>query len=96
MDNNSEGIAKLAIHIYSIIANSGASERNFSDFSDIQTKIRNWLSVEKTHKTNMVRMDIARDHARLGLTTSRGKRKLGHNDEPSDTLETVVMPAQVP
>ena len=50
---------------------------------------------KKTHKTNMVRMDIAQDHARLGLTTSRGKRKLGHNDEPSDTLETVVMPAQV-
>jgi hypothetical protein len=38
-------------------------------------------------------MDIARKHARLGLTTSRGKRKLGHNNELSNTLETVVTPA---
>jgi hypothetical protein len=93
MDNNSEGIAKLTICIYSVIANSGTSEHNFSDFGNIQTKIRNRLSIEKTHKTNMVRMDIARDHARLGLTTSRGKGKLGHNNEPSDALETVVTPA---
>jgi len=38
-------------------------------------------------------MDIARKHARLGLTTSGGKRKLGHNNELSNTLETVVTPA---
>jgi hypothetical protein len=93
MDNNSKGITKLAIHIYSIIANSSATKHNFSDFSNIQTKIHNWLSIKKMHKTNMVHMDIARDQARLGLTTSQGKRKLGHNDEPSDTLETMVMPA---
>ena len=93
MDDNSQGIVKLAIRIYSVIANSGANERNFSDFGNIQTKLRNRLSIEKTHKTNVVRMDIAREHARLGLTTSRGKRKLGHNDEPSDTPETVAAPA---
>jgi hypothetical protein len=38
-------------------------------------------------------MDIAREHARLGLATSQGKRKLGHNDEPGDTPKTVVTPA---
>jgi hypothetical protein len=93
MDDDSQGITKLAIHIYSVIANSGANECNFSDFGNIQTKLRNRLLIEKTHKTNVVRMDIAREHARLGLTMSRGKRKLGHNDEPSDTPETVVTPA---
>ena len=85
MDDDSQGIAKLAIRIYSVIANSGANERNFSDFGNIQTKLRNRLSIEQTHKTNVVRMDIAREHARLGLATSRGKRKLGHNNEPGDT-----------
>jgi hypothetical protein len=89
MDDKTEGVAKLAIRIYSVIANSGATERNFSDFGNIQTKLRNRLSIEKTHKTNIVRMDIARDHASRGLTTSRGKRKLGHNDEPINTVETV-------
>jgi hypothetical protein len=89
MDDTTEGITKLAICIYSIIANSGATERNFSDFGNIQMKRRNQLSIEKTHKTNFVRMDIARDHASHGLTTSQGKRKLGHNDEPS-TIEMVT------
>ena len=93
MDDNSQGIAKLTIRIYSVIANSGTNKHNFSDFSNIQTKLRNRLSIKKTHKTNIVQMDIAREHARLGLTTSRGKRKLGHNNEPNDTPETVVTPA---
>jgi hypothetical protein len=45
MDNNSKGIAKLTICICSIIANSGASKCNFSDFSNIPTKIHNRLSI---------------------------------------------------
>jgi hypothetical protein len=49
--------------------------------------------IEKTHKTNLVCMDIARHHASRGLTTSRGKRKLSHNDEPSNTIETVTKSA---
>ena len=93
MDDNSQGIVKLAIRIYSVIANSGANECNFGDFGNIQTKLHNRLSIEKTYKTNIVRMDIACEHTRLGLTTSRGKRKLGHNDEPSDTPKTVAAPA---
>lgn len=93
MDDNSQGIVKLAICIYSVIANSGTNECNFSDFGIIQTKLCNRLSIEKTHKTNVVCMDIAHEHARLGLTTSRGKKKLGHNDEPSNTPETVAVPA---
>lgn len=89
MDDTTKGITKLAIRIYSIIVNSGTTEHNFSDFGNIQTKRRNWLSIEKTHKTNIVCIDIACDHASRGLTTSRGKRKLGHNDKPS-TIKTVT------
>jgi hypothetical protein len=87
MDNDTNGIARLATRIFSIIANSGATECNFSDFGNIQTKKRSRLSVDKTHKINMVRMDIRRRHAALGVLKTRGKRKLGHNDEPESTTE---------
>src|ERR1700733_14710139 len=40
MADNSNSIARLAVCIYSIIANSGATEHNFSDFGNIQTKKR--------------------------------------------------------
>lgn len=85
MDNDTNGIARLATRIFSIIANSGATECNFSDFGNIQTKKRSRLSVDKTHKINMVRMDIRRRHAALGVLKMRGKRKLGHNDEPLES-----------
>ena len=85
MDNDTNGIARLAIRLFSIIANSGATECNFSDYGNIQTKKRSRLSVEKTHKINVVRMDIRRRHASLGLLKCRGKRKLGDDDEPSST-----------
>jgi hypothetical protein len=85
MDNDTNGIARLAIRIFSIIANSGATECNFSDFGNIQTKKRSRLSVDKTHKINMVRMDIRRRHAALGVLQTRGKRKLGHDDNPAES-----------
>jgi hypothetical protein len=85
MDNDTKGIARLAIRLFSIIANSGATECNFSDYGNIQTKKRSRLSVEKTHKINVVHMDIHRRHASLGLLKCRGKRKLGDDDEPSST-----------
>ncbi|KIM73621.1 hypothetical protein PILCRDRAFT_80982, partial [Piloderma croceum F 1598] len=67
MDNSTNGIARLAIRIFSIIANSGATKCNFSDFGNIQTKKRSRLTVEKTHKINLVRMEIRRRHASQGL-----------------------------
>jgi hypothetical protein len=70
MENNSNSIARLAIRIYSIIANSGATERNFSDFGNIQTKKCSLLKIDKVHKTNVLCMDILRRHAELGLTES--------------------------
>ena len=85
MDNDTNGIARLAIRIFSIIANSGATECNFSDFGNIQTKKRSRLSVDKTHKINVVRMDIRRRHAALGVLKTRGKRKLGHDDKPAES-----------
>jgi hypothetical protein len=85
MDNDTNGIARLAIRLFSIITNSGATECNFSDYSNIQTKKRSRLSVEKTHKINVVRMDIRRHHTSLGLLKCHGKRKLSDDNEPSST-----------
>jgi hypothetical protein len=77
MANGSNSIARLVIRIYSIIANSSATEYNFSDYSNIQTQERSLLKIEKVHKTNVLRMDILRCHTELGYTESRGKKKLG-------------------
>ena len=99
MDNDTNGLARLAIRLYSIITNSGATECNSSDFGNIQTKKRSRLSVEKTHKINVVRMDIRQRHASLGLLKCHSKRKLGNNDKPTvdkasdakdDSFETVA------
>jgi hypothetical protein len=48
MDNNTNGIARLSIRIFSIIANSGATECNFSNFGNIQTKKHSHLSVTRS------------------------------------------------
>jgi hypothetical protein len=85
MDNDTNGIAHLATCIFLIIANSGMTECNFSDFGNIQTKRRSHLSVNKTHKINVVRMDVQWHHAALGVLKTCGKRKLGYNDEPLES-----------
>jgi hypothetical protein len=72
MDNDTNGIDHLAIHIFSIIANSGVTECNFSDFGNIQTKKCSCLSIDKTHKINKVRMDIWRRHVALGVLKTCG------------------------
>jgi hypothetical protein len=80
MANSSNSIARLTIRIYSIIANSSATECNFSDYGNIQTQKCSLLKIKKVHKTNVLRMDILRHHTELGYTESQGKRKLGGAD----------------
>lgn len=75
---------ELAIHILTIIANTAATERNFSQFGIIHSKLRNRLKVAKIHKTAMVKAELRREHEGAGLVASRKKRKLGLDDEPSD------------
>jgi hypothetical protein len=63
MDNNTNGIAYLTIHILSTITNSTTMEGNFSNIGNIQTKKCSWLSVKKTHKINIVCMVLHHRHA---------------------------------
>jgi len=54
-------------------------------FSFWQQTIFNRQITQKTHKINVVRMDIQRRHAALGVLKTRGKRKLGHDDNPAES-----------
>jgi hypothetical protein len=87
MNDSRNGITKLAIQILSIIANSGTSERNFSQFGITHTKLRNKLKVTKVHKSSIVRGDIHHRHTAAGRLPKRSKRKLGNDDTPQDSLE---------
>ena len=68
-------LAKLAIHILSIIANSAGCERAFSHMGLIHTGIRSKLGVEKVRKTTMVGMDIKWTHLEAGLLPTRARRQ---------------------
>jgi hypothetical protein len=74
--------------------NSAATECNFSNFGNIQTKKCSLLSVAKTHKTNVVCMDIHRCHASLGLLKTCSKQKLSDDDEPACTTDNVPSDAK--
>ncbi|KIM61543.1 hypothetical protein SCLCIDRAFT_70236, partial [Scleroderma citrinum Foug A] len=76
-NNGRSGFIRLAIHILSIVPNSAATERLFSQFGIIHLKLRNRLSVEKVRKQALVRSDTITRHGFL-----RGaKRKFIEIDE---------------
>jgi hypothetical protein len=67
-------LAKLALHILSVIANSAGCERAFSHMGLVHTAIRSKLSVDKVRKTTVIGMDIKREHIEAGLVQPRGHR----------------------
>lgn len=69
------------MRILSIVPNSAATERLFSKFGIIHTKLRNRLSIEKVRKAAVVSMDaISKFGAPRRISR---KRKFGPGDEPS-------------
>ena len=78
------GLAQLAVYILSVVPNSAAVERIFSDFGITHTKLRNCLSTENIHKISVLRMHLHRQLADAGLLPlERPKRKLGDDYEPT-------------
>jgi hypothetical protein len=74
--NRGQGaFVNLAIRILSMVPNSASTESTFSIFGNTQTKIRNRLSVNKTHNATLVRMAWRQHFKDQGLTQSRKKRK---------------------
>lgn len=76
------GWIKLAIRVLSFIANSASNESIFSIFGITQTKLRNRLSPQKTHKLTVVRQHRHRMYKSAGLIINRAKR---HFDLLSDS-----------
>ena len=48
-------LQQLAKHVFSIVASSAASERNFSTFAEILSKLRNRLSDDAVEKRVYIR-----------------------------------------
>lgn len=86
MCTNENGLPRLAVLLLSVVANTGDTERMFSGFGLIHTKLRNRLLPDTVHKINVVRMHIRRCHAAAGLICQRLKRKLtAITDSPGST-----------
>lgn len=68
------------MRVLSIVPNSAATERVFSHFGVVQTKVRNRLHPDKVRKTVLVRMDTA---TRFGVAPRR-KRKFGDDSDGED------------
>ena len=81
------GVVKLARRLLSVIANSAACERIFSEFGITHTRLCNRLAPETVHKTSVVKMDIRRKHAEACITSRRLKRKFGHG-EPQESPDS--------
>ena len=64
-NNGHSGFIRLAIHILSIVPNSAATKRLFSQFGIIHSKLCNRLSVEKVRKQALVRSDTITWHGFL-------------------------------
>ncbi|ETW84645.1 hypothetical protein HETIRDRAFT_48430 [Heterobasidion irregulare TC 32-1] len=86
--NGHQGLIKLAIRLLSIIVNSAGSERSFTKFGNIHTKLHNRQSTSSMHKITTVHIDIERDHA--NSKHQRLKRKFSDVDGKESTDPTTT------
>ncbi|KAI9058295.1 hypothetical protein FKP32DRAFT_1549847, partial [Trametes sanguinea] len=68
------GIAHLAVRLLSVVANSGDTERVFSEFGATHTERRSRLMPEKVHRATEVKMHLNRCHV-ASNHAMRKKRK---------------------
>jgi hAT family C-terminal dimerisation region len=87
-------LAKLAIHILSVVANSAGCERVFSEMGIVQTKHRSRLGLDKVRKTALIRMDIKRRHVAEGLIRPRSKRTFDAMN--SDFIQPLIPSISLP
>ena len=83
-------LIKLAIHILSVIANSGGCKWSFSDFGITYTKSWNKLATEKVHKTTVIKTNLCWAHTAAGLTSKQWKcafrqADVALQDQPPDS-----------
>lgn len=82
------GLVKLAIHIFTVVANSAGCERVFSSFGISHSKLRNKIDSKRGHKMTVVRMQLKREDRDLDLSRQRRKRNFGDEDGGSSSLST--------
>lgn len=88
-DDGRNGLIKLAIHMFAVVANSAGCERAFSNFGITHTKLRNKIDAVRVHKMAVVGMALKCVDREAGLARNRKKRKFGMDDTmPSDLLPT--------
>lgn len=84
VDHGRNTMVKLAILIFTVIANSAGCERVFSNFGVTHTKRRNKLDPKRVHDMAVVGMQIKREDRELGVARNRKKRKF---EEISDDVQ---------
>lgn len=80
--NGVSGLIHLAMHILSIVPNSAATERIFSQFGVIHTKLRNRLDPEKVRKQALVKSDTIAQH---GSLRQRKRKFFADSDDESES-----------
>lgn len=86
VDYGRNALVKLAIRIFTVIANSAGCERVFSNFGNTHTKRRNKLNPKKVHNMAVVGMQIKREDRELGLIRTRKKRKFEETEDAEGSL----------
>ena len=80
---------ELAMHILTVIANSGGCKCTFSHFGITHTNICNKLDMQKVHMTSILKTALCHSHTDAGLTSRHLKHKfgpeMGSQDEPVDS-----------
>ena len=84
---------KLALRLFSVIANSAGCERVFSGFGIIHVPHRNKLKYQKVHNTALVKLDILQQEHDAGVG-QRKKRRYGDPDGPEPTAATNATTAE--
>lgn len=72
-----EGVAQLGVHLSSVIASTGDTERTFSIMGTIHTARRSKLSPAKVHKTTAIKMHMKRAGREDGTDQPRKRRRFG-------------------
>ncbi|KZT19628.1 hypothetical protein NEOLEDRAFT_1151838 [Neolentinus lepideus HHB14362 ss-1] len=75
-------LVKLAIRVLTVVVNSAATERVFSELGLVITKVRNRLELDKAQKMSIVKSQIRRSHERAGSHSRQHlKRKFSIIDD---------------
>ncbi len=83
-----EGIAQLGVHLSSLVASTGDTERTFSIMGAIHTVRRSRLSPDKVHKSTAVKMHMKRASREDGTEKPRKRRRFGEELLNSSTPST--------